>query len=174
MKRRYANWNTKTDILDRELEVKKLEDTNFIGNISKLKIKSVKKAWLVDEEKRKILDKDFTFIGMYPKDENYCITAMYDEKLNIVQWYFDIAKNTGVENGIPYEDDLYLDVVLLPDGRINILDEDELLEANKLGDITKMDIEMAYKVKDNIIEKYSKNIDKLFKITDMCFKSFNK
>lgn len=33
----------------------------------------------------------------------------------------EIAK----ENGVPYKDDLYLDVVVTPTGEIKLLDEDE-------------------------------------------------
>ena len=34
-----------------------------------------------------------------------------------------------MQDGIPYEDDLYLDVVIVHDGRIHLLDEDELEQA---------------------------------------------
>lgn len=46
---------------------------------------------------------------------------MYDEKNEIVEWYFDIARKIGKENGIPYEEDLYLDVVVTPTGEIILL-----------------------------------------------------
>ena len=84
----------------------------------------------------------------------------------IVEWYIDMCKENGIEDGMPYEDDLFLDVVIVPDGRINILDEDELLDAEKNGIITRQDVELAYKVKDEIIEKYGHNIKKLEELTN--------
>ena len=57
------------------------------------------------------------------------LTAIYDAKNKIVEWYFDIAKKIGKENGIPYEEDLYLDVIVKPDFQIVLLDEDDLQEA---------------------------------------------
>ncbi len=41
-------------------------------------------------------------------------------------------------------DDLYLDVVLLPNGKIYVLDEDELEDAYKSGDVTKEEYELAW------------------------------
>ena len=60
----------------------------------------------------------------------------------------DIAKNTDfTEKGVPYIDDLYLDVVMYPSGKIKIIDQDELQEALDCGDITKNDIEYYIKEK---------------------------
>ena len=64
------------------------------------------------------------------------MSAAYDEKNEIIEWYFDIARCIGKENGIPYEDDFYLDVVLTPNGKIILLDEDEFEEAFKRNEIT--------------------------------------
>lgn len=43
---------------------------------------------------------------------------MYDEKWNLLQWYVDVAKHVcKYDNHVPYIDDLYLDIVVLPNGR---------------------------------------------------------
>ena len=63
------------------------------------------------------------------------------------------AEELGVEDGIPYEDDLYLDVVIVPDGRIHVLDEDELKSAYDRKEVSKEEYEMAYRVANKIIEK---------------------
>ncbi|MEC1630521.1 DUF402 domain-containing protein [Bacillus paranthracis] len=54
-----------------------------------------------------------------------------------IQYFID-------ERGLPYFDDLYLDVVLLPNGKIYVLDEDELEDAYKSGDVTKEEYELAW------------------------------
>lgn len=162
MKRRYADNRQNKDIIDRSIIVKELEDKY----IAKLTILDVTKCWKVDVEKRTILDKDYIWLEIYPKDKHYCITAMYDNNRVLKEWYFDIVINNGIEDGIPYEDDLYLDVVIVPDGRIHILDEDELLEARDNNIITDNDVKLAYDTKDYIINEFGNNIDKLLKTTN--------
>ncbi|MGW8821643.1 DUF402 domain-containing protein [Paenibacillus lautus] len=51
---------------------------------------------------------------------------MLNEKKEIIQWYFDISKNIGIsDQGVPFWDDLYLDVIVFPNGNLYIKDEDE-------------------------------------------------
>lgn len=166
MKRRYADARNNMDILESKFTNISVNDEYMNGNVSKLQIIKVKKKWTVDEEKRCIMDEGYTWIEMYPQGKNYCITAMCDKDKNIKEWYIDIAKYTGIENGVPFEDDLFIDVVIVPDGRVHILDENELLEAYHSGTITKEDCDLAYRTKDIVIDKFVNNIEKLTKITE--------
>ena len=86
---------------------------------------------------------------------------MYNEKNEIFEWYFDIAREIGKENGIPYEDDLYLDVVVTPTGKIILLDEDELKDAYERLEVNQVDYDMAYTEAKNLMIQLEKNIDKL-------------
>ena len=54
---------------------------------------------------------------------------MFNEKVTIIQWYIDICIQNGVENGRPFWDDLYLDLIVLPYGEMIQKDADELEEA---------------------------------------------
>ena len=164
MKRRFADARDSRDILDCVYKNFKIDDEDFAGNISTLEIKKIRNKWQVDE--RCILNTDYIWLEIYPDGKNYCITAMCDEIGTIKEWYFDICKKTGVEDGVPYEDDLFLDVVIVPDGRIHILDEDELLEAFNNGEINKEELDLAYKTKDLILNQYSNNIEYLTKLTN--------
>lgn len=166
MKRRYADRRNNTDILDKEIIIKRIDEDFFKGYISYLNIKKVKKKWIVDEENRCILANNYVWFNIYPDDQNYCINAMLDDKENIIQWYFDVAKNIGVEDGVPYEDDLYLDVVIVANGKINLLDEDELDEALNNNYITKDDYHLAYKVREYILDTYGENIPVLEELTN--------
>ena len=47
---------------------------------------------------------------------------MFDDKLNIIQWYFDVSKFVECNNCIPYQDDLYLDLVIKPTWEFKILE----------------------------------------------------
>lgn len=167
MKRKFADLRNVKDILKSEFTTKYIEDNIFKGYITLVNIQEVAKSWNVDIEKRCILNRGYNWFGMYPCNKTFAITAMCDENYKIKEWYFDICKQNGIEDGIPFEDDLYLDVVIVPDGRINILDEDELLEAEKNGIITKKDVELAYKTKGVITQKFGNRIKDLEKVTNM-------
>lgn len=81
----------------------------------------------------------------------------------MVFWY---GKKIGIQNGIPYEDDLYLDMIILPDGREIILDEDELHSAFCHKKITQDDVNMAYQTLKMLENKYLDNLDNLLKLTN--------
>ena len=70
---------------------------------------------------------------------------MLDDQKKLVQYYIDVAKEYKIDDrGLPYFDDLYLDVVLLSSGKVYVLDEEELEDAYKSGDVTKEEYELAW------------------------------
>ena len=80
------------------------------------------------EKKLCIANANYTWFQIGVKDKHYWITAVYDDKDELLQIYFDVTNYNHVDNPVYFED-LYLDVVLLPNNEIYILDEDELEEA---------------------------------------------
>ena len=106
----------------------------------------------------------------YDYESKNCLTAMYDENKQIVEWYYDIARKIGKdkETNIPYEDDLYLDVIFNPDGSHIVLDRDELDETYNKNEITEADYNMAIEEADRIIEET--NFNKLKEFTDYWIK----
>lgn len=91
-------------------------------------------------------DSGYRWLIFLPEDDNWCMTAVYDNKHMIVEWYFDITRRNFLDCEVPYYEDLYLDVVLSPNSGIKILDEDELLEALEKGIITGSEFDMAHSV----------------------------
>jgi predicted RNA-binding protein associated with RNAse of E/G family len=92
-----------------------------------------------------IYDKDYSELNYLPDGENWQLSVLYDENDITVEWYFDITRENALdEEGRPYCDDLYLDAALMPDGRVIILDEDELQAALDSGEITREDFDLAY------------------------------
>ena len=165
MKRRFADARGNKDIIKSRFKNYYISNNEFIGNIGKLEIYEVANIWYVDEEKRCILNKDYTWLEFYPEDKNYCMTAICNEKNEIIEWYFDICIKNGIEENVPYEDDLFLDIVIVPDGRIHILDEDELLQAYQNGEIDKNKYKLAYNIKDEILQEF-KDIEELNNFTN--------
>lgn len=96
-------------------------------------------------------DGGYRWLNYLPNSENWCMTAMYDQHGQIIEWYFDITKSNFTENGVPCMDDLFLDIVVFPSGEIIILDEDELSEALIGGEITQDEFQFAYHVCDHLM-----------------------
>ena len=119
-----------------------------------------------------IRDNDYEWLEVYPTDGKYAITIMYDDKGNLIEWYFDISKKVGIENGIPFEDDLYLDMIITPDGEKIVIDEEELLEARDNGIITEEDVDSAYKTLKELEDKYANNLDELTRLTNCLLSKF--
>ena len=97
---------------------------------------------------------------------------MFDDNNNLIEYYFDIAREVGILNGIPYEDDLYLDMLIKPDGSYLVLDEEELIGAYNSLDITKEELDMAYNILEKLKEKYVNNFEELIKLTDLIYREF--
>lgn len=167
LKKRPADGRTVKNILKSTFKVIHIQEERFQGSVALLEIKQVEKDWYVEEYKRRcILADGYYWLQFYLKNKNYCITAMYNDKKKIVEWYIDIARKIGEENGIPYQDDLYLDVVILPTGQTILLDEEELQEAYEKLEVTQKEYEMAYEITNKIIKQAKEKLEELKKISD--------
>ncbi len=156
MKRKMANAQNHKSIIKSKYINKFIKAGEFKGNISLIKIEEVKNEWYVIRKsgiEECILAPKYKWLEIYPDNENYAITAMYDENNNIIEWYFDVIKGSGVIDKVPYIDDLYLDVVLTHSKEIVVLDESELEEALQKEDITKEEFDLAKKVGAELVKK---------------------
>lgn len=84
-----------------------------------------------------IYEDDYHWLQIAMEDCHWWLTVMIDGNGQITQYYFDITlENHLLGSRDSWFWDLYLDVVLMPDGRFDLLDADELDEALRQGDIT--------------------------------------
>ena len=167
MKRKYADYPGWERVLEKEYKNKYFNNDDFKGNVSLLTAVKVKEKLVVGDDNIVILDDGFKWLEMYPENnKNIAISICINAKNEIMEWYFDIAKDSSVtEEGVPYIDDLYLDVILSPDGEIRIIDQDELQDALDNKDITKEDFELAYTVAYELIKKLDGKLDEVIKFT---------
>jgi hypothetical protein len=94
---------------------------------------------------------------------------MMDEKGQILVWYIDMIARQGEDaDGMPWFDDLYLDLVVYPDGEIFVDDRDELDEALRQKDITQEQYELALRTADELREGLLKDVDAFRKYTRAC------
>jgi len=132
----YDNW---TCMLDRKLTVKHVSEPALTGHVSLLDIRRVTEpqTWQVQGRTITVCEDGTRWLCILPEDGGYCVTAMLDREWKIVLWYIDMIDAQGVDpDGVPWFFDLYLDLVVQPDGSILVDDRDELDEALAAGDIT--------------------------------------
>lgn len=161
-------------ILEGNFCKKKIKYDNFKGIVYYIKFDSrVKPSFFNDGVINAYIKKEnYTWYEVYPADDNYLLTIMFDDKLNIIQWYFDISKSINTVD-IPYQDDLFLDMVITPDGKKHILDEDELEEALKNEVISKKEYESAYGVLRRIEKQFGDNFEYLLDFTEYICNAFS-
>ncbi len=147
MKRTYAdrpNWHR---VIEKRFKLTYIEDKVLEGYMSIIYIDKVREPLIVGvEDKRLCLaDDGFIWTQYFPIERNYALTSQFNRNHDIIQLYFDICDGNKISSsGVPYYDDLYLDVVLLPSGEILLFDEDELKQALEDNEISKEQFELAY------------------------------
>ncbi len=154
LKRKYADRPEWKRVLNKEYVQTYLDTTEFKGYVTLLKIHKVSEPLSVryDQKSLCIVDDGYSWLQHFPTEAHYSLTTMFDSKGEIVQWYIDICQKNGIENGIPYMDDLFLDIVVLPTGEVILKDADEIKEALSYGMIEKALYNLAWEEANSLID----------------------
>jgi uncharacterized protein len=147
MKRKFADRADWQRILEKEYRLVRCDLESFHGWITEFKMLRVREPLFVLSPggSVRIADAGFTWLHYLRDDANHVVTLMLDSSGAIVQWYIDIVLEHGLdERGVPYFDDLYLDVVVSPDGQFEIKDADELEAALNAGVISLAQFDLAW------------------------------
>ncbi|MEJ8547790.1 DUF402 domain-containing protein [Brevibacillus borstelensis] len=136
---------------------KRVESPEFTGYAVRLTLDEVHEpAYMTVGGKRLCVgDKGYCYLQYFPNGCGYAVTKMLDGQGRTIQWYIDICKQHGKdEQGYLFYDDLYLDIVVLPNGDVFLLDEDELEDALKRGAVDEAEYRFACRTADDLLEKY--------------------
>ncbi|GIN71328.1 hypothetical protein J14TS2_18030 [Bacillus sp. J14TS2] len=154
LKRKYGDRAGWKRILAREFRQMFFDSEEFVGNITLLRIHKVTESSFVQYGNTRvcIVDDGYCWLQHFPENQHYSVTTMFDRNDEVVQWYIDICKENGIENGRPWMDDLFLDIVVLPSGEIFLKDEDELEESLEKGIIDKNLYQLAWKEANHMEE----------------------
>lgn len=150
---------SKTYLRDVEnYEIKIYFEDEFYISVKKL-IKCREKFIIADN--LCVMEDGYYILEILPKNEEYAMRLFLDRDKKPLEYYFDICRNIRIDEkyNIPMYDDLYLDVTYLF-GKINVLDEDELLEAYKNNEFTEAELNHIYEVKDRLIDEINNNKNK--------------
>lgn len=156
----YDEWDKV--ILDKKLKIKFIDDDFFNGYIGEIDILDVSEPqiWKFNGEDIVVCQNKYKWISILPSNECFCITAMMNEKNRILLWYIDMIAEQGIDkDGIPFFDDLYLDLVVYPDGSVLEDDRDELEEALEEKDITLKQFKLANDTCEKLKSGLLSNID---------------
>ncbi|MBX3015120.1 MAG: DUF402 domain-containing protein [Caldilineaceae bacterium] len=132
MKHRAADRQPWPRVTARRFTVRTFATPEFQGSATLLCIDAVREPLWVSWQSNRfcICDAGYTWVQHFPTHTHYAITTQFDAQGQVVQWYIDICNRHWVdEQGIPWWEDLYLDLLVFPTGGCHIIDDDELDDA---------------------------------------------
>jgi uncharacterized protein len=166
LKRKYGNRADWKRIDQRKYAQTHLHTKEFRGYITLLNTVEVKEPLITHYGDKEvcIVDNGYMWLQHFPLEKSHSVTTMFDANGEIVQWYIDICLENGVEDGVPWMDDLFLDIVALPSGESFLLDKDELEQAFKTGMISENMYDIAWKESKEIMRQLQNDEFMLIKL----------
>lgn len=108
-----------------------------------------------------LADVGYYWVQVAPEHAHWWLTYMINPNGEIYQYYFDITLENRIDGSASEFDDLFLDVVALPDGRCELLDRDELEEALRENVITDAQYKAACSEASVLMTTLPRRIDEL-------------
>lgn len=165
----YASW---TCILSSTLSVRRVTEP-FSGHVALLRIHEVTEpqVWSWRGEPLTVCDRGMAWLSMLPERGGLCITAQLNADGTVALWYVDMIAGQGVDGeGVPWFNDLYLDLIVNPDGTMAVDDRDELDEALRLGDITGAQHQQALDTCAMLQKGLEGGVAPLQALTEQCYR----
>lgn len=112
-------------------------------------------------------------VSAYFIDKGIKVSKVFDNAGQMVYWYCDIIETHYDEKENTYTfNDLLIDVVVYPDGQVEVLDMDEFADAMEQGILSVGTIAHAMRATDDLLhtiyagefEKYTHYIDNMLKV----------
>ncbi|MCU5745768.1 DUF402 domain-containing protein [Staphylococcus sp. SQ8-PEA] len=155
MKVKYIDKRHWRRIIDREYTEIKVNNNKFKGIIGLVEMRKVRDPLEVSVVDQNIIvaDDGYQWLQILPEKKRYSITVMMDENCNPLEYYFDINVKNITQRGHARTLDLFLDVLVLPDGRYELVDEDDLLRALENQEISNKQYHEAYVIAHQLMIK---------------------
>lgn len=151
MKRKYANRPDWRRIVSNSFIAARVETHAFCGVASLYSIHRVREPLYkpIAGVQTLLADDGFRWLQLYggqTSSQSYTVSAMYDAQQRLVQWYIDVCSCHGVDHrGVPWHDDLYLDVIANEHGAVEILDAADLEAAFDAAAVPLSTYELAWR-----------------------------
>lgn len=159
MRQKFIDKTYMREVVDKQWYLEKDEKLN--GYIALKYVKAISKPLTAFCNGRKYvgLDNGYSILEYVPLDRKYNCRVFFDNKNRPLCFYFDVNNGSGVENGMPWYDDLYLDVTMecpaITDAGyyIRLDDESEFKAAKKEGKIDEDTFNAGYKVAVDLMQE---------------------
>ena len=99
------------EAIEPNIIIKKLEDINCYFTIKEIKEIDENNELIRTHPNCKKIDKNYKMLEYTPIDEKYNVRVYVNDKNEIFEYYIDITDGMELRKGIPYYNDLYLDVI---------------------------------------------------------------
>jgi predicted RNA-binding protein associated with RNAse of E/G family len=158
-------------IVDREYVEVKVNNNKFKGIIGLVTMKKVREPLEVSVVGQKITvaDDNYQWLQILPEKKRYSITVMIDSEGNPLEYYFDINIKNITQKGNARTLDLFLDVLVLPNGEYELVDEEDLQRALEQGQITRQQYHEAYVIAHQLMIKIDKDFPQMQEKIMYCF-----
>lgn len=158
---------------DVKITIKKLENLNCYFTIKEINSIDENNKLFKNNSKFRKVDKGYKLLEYTPIDKDYNVRAFVNDKNEILQYYIDVTDGMELRDGVPFYNDLYLDIIDFSNQeffdnyneeknkeKIYLEDEDELREALACGKISQQQFNKAYDVANELIDeiKLGRNI----------------
>lgn len=115
--------------------------------------------------RRTIVHTGYSWLQIAPENRNFWMTVMFDDAGQPIECYVDITlENHLPENADAWFIDLFLDIVLEPNGRAAVLDADELDAALAQNEITATDHAMARAETERLLKTLTPQAASFFRV----------
>ncbi|TDM03603.1 DUF402 domain-containing protein [Macrococcus carouselicus] len=170
MKTKYIDKRFWRRLQKKEYKELRIEDDIFDGIIGLVTMKKVKSPLQVEVVGRPITvaEVGYQWLQLLPKDKHYSITAMYNKAGKPVQYYIDINESNILEMGEARTNDMFLDILVLPTGEYELVDETDIKRALSKGDITQAQFDAAYETANELMQCISSDFVSFAEKVEYC------
>lgn len=170
IKTKFIDRHTWRRIVSRRDAYLELNNKVFDGYAGLLCMDAVTEPLIVTVTDREvcIVDNGYSWMQIAPQNEHWWLTVMFDERWEIVQYYFDVTLENILRGRDSRFRDLFLDVAAIPGGPLELLDRDELDEAYAEHLITAAEHHLAVETADRLVEAIPEHWTELY---DFCMKT---
>ena len=171
MKVKYIDKRHWRRIIDRDYTEVRVNNNKFKGIIGLVEMHKVRDPLEVSVVNRNIIvaDDGYQWLQILPDKKRYSITVMMDDQGNPLEYYFDINIKNITQRGHARTLDLFLDVLVLPNGEYELVDEDDLLRALNDAEITNKQYHEAYVIAHQLMIKIDADFPAMQDKTMYCF-----
>lgn len=149
---------------DTNITIKKLEDLNCYFTVKEINEIDENHEIIRNQPLGRKIDKNFKMLEYTPIDKDYNVRAFVNDKNEIFEYYLDVTDGMQLREGVPYYNDLFLDVIYYNDKEImkkvsdckqelRIIDQEELQEALDNNVITEEQYHKAYNIANQLMSE---------------------